>query len=63
MLANRYFVIAEAIAGGYIVISILLSFKSLFWRLLVILDMVHIAMKISSFFPLLCAYFHENINL
>jgi len=56
-------VIAEAIAGGYIVISILLSFKSLFWRLLVILDMVHIAMKISSFFPLLCAYFHENIKL
>jgi len=33
-------VIGEAIAGGYTVISILLSFKGLFWRLIVILDMV-----------------------
>ncbi|CAK7350594.1 unnamed protein product [Dovyalis caffra] len=36
--AFKYFLIAEAIAGGYIAISILLSFKSQFWRLLVILD-------------------------
>lgn len=32
--------IGEAIAGGYTIISILLSFKGLFWRLIVILDMV-----------------------
>ncbi|KAL9355488.1 hypothetical protein Peur_053458 [Populus x canadensis] len=44
----KYFVIAEAIAGGYIVISILLSFKSLFWRLLVILDMVTAVLLTSS---------------
>ena len=40
MLAFRFLVIGEAIAGGYTVISILLSFKGLFWRLIVILDMV-----------------------
>lgn len=38
--AFKYLVIGEAIAGGYTVISILLSFKGLFWRLIVILDMV-----------------------
>jgi hypothetical protein len=56
MLANRYFVIAEAIAGGYIVISILLSFKSLFWRLLVILDMVRSDENFFFFFSFMCLF-------
>ncbi|KAG6756021.1 hypothetical protein POTOM_039436 [Populus tomentosa] len=46
--AFKYLVIGEAIAGGYIVISILLSFKGLFWRLIVILDMVTTVLLTSS---------------
>ncbi|KAL3576986.1 hypothetical protein D5086_022269 [Populus alba] len=46
--AFKYLVIGEAIAGGYTVISILLSFKGLFWRLIVILDMVTTVLLTSS---------------
>ncbi|KAB5534003.1 hypothetical protein DKX38_017089 [Salix brachista] len=46
--AFKFFVIGEAIAGGYTVISILLSFKTLFWRLIVILDMVATVLLASS---------------
>lgn len=36
----RYFVVAEAIACGYTLVVLILSSKSLFWRLIVILDAV-----------------------
>ena len=50
--------IGEAIAGGYTVISILLSFKTLVWRLIVILDMVITDAKVLvPFLPLLSYLF------
>ncbi|KAK3433102.1 hypothetical protein EUGRSUZ_D00625 [Eucalyptus grandis] len=42
-----YFVIAEAIAGGYSLVSLLLSCKPVFWRLVMMMDVV-IAMLLSS---------------
>ncbi|OWM77464.1 CASP-like protein 1C3 [Punica granatum] len=45
--AFRYFVIAEAVAGGYSVLALLLSFNSLFSRLVLMMDVV-IAMLLSS---------------
>ncbi|KAG5234959.1 CASP protein [Salix suchowensis] len=46
--AFKFFVVGEAIAGGYTVISILLSFKTLFWRIIVFLDMVATVLLASS---------------
>ncbi|KAF9672341.1 hypothetical protein SADUNF_Sadunf11G0031300 [Salix dunnii] len=46
--AFKFFVIGEAIAGGYTIISMLLSFKTQFWRLIVILDMVATVLLASS---------------
>ncbi|KAL3741829.1 hypothetical protein ACJRO7_017320 [Eucalyptus globulus] len=42
-----YFVIAEGIAGGYSLVSLLLSCKPVFWRLVMMMDVV-IAMLLSS---------------
>lgn len=36
----RYFVVAEAIACGYTLVVLILSSRSLLWRLIVILDAV-----------------------
>lgn len=45
--------IAEAIASGYCLVALFLSYKSLFWRLVVVLDAVmkNIFMVLCFFFP------------
>ncbi|XP_031247200.1 CASP-like protein 1C3 [Pistacia vera] len=44
----KYFVVAEAIAGGYSLLVLVLSSKSLLWRLTIILDVVVTALLTSS---------------
>ncbi|KAH9748693.1 CASP-like protein 1C1 [Citrus sinensis] len=44
----KYFVVAEAIACGYTLVVLILSSRSLLWRLIVILDAVMTAVLTSS---------------
>ncbi|XP_048141591.1 CASP-like protein 1C3 [Rhodamnia argentea] len=45
-----YFVVAEAVAGGYSLVSLFLSSKSLFWRAVMMMDVVIAMLPSSSIF-------------
>ncbi|CAN1129550.1 CASP-like protein 1C3 [Linum perenne] len=45
--AFKYYVVAEAIGAAYTLVALLMSSKSLFWRLIIILDMV-VALLLTS---------------